>query len=238
MRRVILVGIRAGDPLRDRNWAYARHKWETNLAFPIFEGHHDDGPYSMAIASNRAAALAGDWDVALYVGADFLLDDYRQGWMALDTAEHTSKLCFAHTQLTLLTEQESAEITAGRMAPRESVEKRHPNTFSGALAVPRVLWDAVGGFDERFIGWGYEDLSFWAACCAVGGGFHRVPGEMFHLYHDRTRAENEEQPFHSQNQVLGERYLAAKHSLPKTLEIIRERPTPSRDIPVPEPEVA
>lgn len=224
---VLLVGRRAGQKQRDRNWEFARWKWETELGIPIFEGHHgrfgDSEPYSMAIASNTSAKLAGDWKVALYVGGDFVLRHYRQAREALAVAEATGQLCFAHTHLTLMNEFETERVTGGLTWPPESVEKRHPNTYSGTLAVPRSLWDQVRGFDERFIGWGWEDLAFWASCNALGGGFQRIEGDMYHLWHPRSRDDNEGQPHHAANQVLGERYLAAKNNPGLMREIISER---------------
>lgn len=103
-----------------------------------------------------------------------------------------------------------------------SGEHRHPNTYSGALAVTRALWDVIGGFDNRFVDWGWDDLAFWAACCAIGGDYHRIAGDAFHLWHPRSRAENEENPFHNQNEVLGRRYLAAKDDQDGMLAILRE----------------
>ena len=34
----------------------------------------------------------------------------------------------------------------------------------GSLAVSRTAFEAIGGFDERFIGWGGEDDEFWDRC--------------------------------------------------------------------------
>jgi hypothetical protein len=220
MDAVVLVGRRAGQPDRDRNWRVASARWE-QLGWPICQGFHnaEEGPYSMAVASNRAAALE-DWDVCLYVGADFVLADLDQARRAVERATKTGMLTFAHTFLTLLEEEETNE--AARTGVFRGAGTRHPNTFSGALAVPRSLWDKVGGFDERFVGWGWEDLAFWSACSAMGGSYDRVPGDMYHLWHPRSWEENEGAPEHSANMVLGERYLAAKTSQRDTLAILRE----------------
>ena len=187
------------------------------------EGHYDEEPFSLARASNRAAKLAGDWQTAFYVGADFLLADPQQALEAVAVAERTGQLTFAHDVLVQLDEQETADLMAGDPAvlPR-GAGIRHPNTFSGALAVPRALWDEAGGFDERFVDWGGDDISFWAACCALRGGFQRVAGDAFHLWHPRSRAENEENSSYPSNHALMCRYLDAKHSSEEMLRILRE----------------
>lgn len=229
----ILVGLRLGEHYRDRNWAFARRYWEETLGWPVVEGHYyDPGPFSLARASNRAAAGAGDWDVALYVGADFFLKYPRQAVVAVERARATRQLTFAHDVLVQLEDQETSHLieAQGRVGSIAAVDGHlnpsgihHRNTFSGVLAVPRALWDEVGGFDERFVGWGYDDIALWCACSAIGGGFQRVPGMMFHLWHPRDRADNEESPEFPANQVLGNRYLAAKGNRAAMLEILAEQ---------------
>lgn len=224
MNAVILVGLRRGQAERDRNWAHNRSRWE-QMGIPIYEGYHEDeGPYCMSIASNRAARSAGDWDVCLYVGADFYTQTLEQAHAALTKALQTNRLTFAHTHLTLLEEDESQSVVAGETIEARGI--RHANTFSGAIAVSRWLWDAVGGFDERFIGWGGEDLAFWSACCAIGRRFERMPGDMFHLWHPRSWEENEGSPTYPPNDVLMRRYINAKGDRTTMMSILREEGGP------------
>lgn len=224
MKAVILVGLRRGQPERDRNWAHNRARWE-QLGIPIYEGYHEeDGPYCMSIASNRAAERAGSWDVCLYVGADFYTGTLAQVQRALTKADASQRLVFAHDHLTMLEEDESEAVASGKtIHPRGT---RHSNTFSGAIAVPRALWDAVGGFDERFVGWGGEDLAFWSACCAIGRRFDRIPGDMFHMWHPRTREDNEGSPTYPSNDVLMRRYINAKGNRSEMLNILHEEGGP------------
>lgn len=227
---VILVGLKLTPDVpeyRRRNWTYNRKRWEEMLGWPIYEGHYDDEPFSLARASNRAAAAAGDWKVAFYVGADFLLESETQAHEAVALALKHNRLCFAHDILIHMEEDETeALISNGPLATPLSAAERRPNTFSGALAVTRDIWDKVGGFDPRFVGWGWDDLAFWAACCALSPGFNRARGTAFHLWHPRSRAENEESPEHPINQVLGQRYIAAKNNRGAMLEILREEGGP------------
>lgn len=217
MDPVILVGRRAGQPERDRNWRFSRSRWE-QLGWPIVEGHHDEGElYSMAAASNLAAKQAGDWEVCLWAGADFVVGDLEQATRAVEMALRTGRLTFAHDFNTLLTEEETSRVIA--TGEIRSDEERHPNTFSGVLAVPRQLWDAVGGFDERFVGWGWEDIAFWSACWAMAGGFERVLGDIYHLAHPSAG----EHPHYKENMILGKRYLEAKTRRGAMRAILAER---------------
>lgn len=224
-RVVILVGLRLLDvpAYRIRNWEFAKRYWNVSgLGWPIVEGHYnDEGPFSLARASNRAAAAAGDWEIALYVGADFFLHHPQQAVKAVNLARRTGMLTFAHDTLIQLAEDETEQLVAGGALVARG--ERHPNTFSGVLAVPRALWDQVGGFDERFVGWGWDDIAFWSACWSLAGGFHRVPGLMYHLWHPRSRAENEDSPEHAVNMELGRRYLDVRGNREATLAILAER---------------
>jgi len=223
MRNVILVGRRPDRGRRDEIWAWCRARWQEQApSWEIFEGaHKGPGPFSLAAATNDAARRAGPWDGALIVGGEHFAHHFGQIHEAIGRAHGKRKLVFAHDHLTLLSEEESDRIMAG--GEIESAETRHPNTFSGVLVVTREIWETVHGFDERFQGWGWEDLAFWSSCCAMFGGFERVRGDIYHLWHPTDRAEREESPTHGANQVLGERYLAAKANATEMRQIILER---------------
>lgn len=250
MNPVILVPRRVGDPWRDHLWDWARARWESLLPYPIIEGHHggegapdDEGPLNISVAFNRAAAAATvlepGWDVALLVGSDWLVDNAEQVDAALHMAHRRQILWFAHDRTLQFTEAETVQIVA-EMAPSRyrlpeipvsndwPVEAPyglwHKHTFSGVQAVPRRLWEEVEGFDERFVGWGGEDIAFWCACSAVGGNYDRVANApVAHLWHPRTRADNEESATYPANDELMRRYLDIKWTRPHMLKLIAER---------------
>ena len=57
----------------------------------------------------------------------------------------------------------------------------------GALVqiMPREAFEAVGGHDERFRGWGGEDVSFLYALCTLWGPFKQTHNDVLHLWHPR-----------------------------------------------------
>jgi hypothetical protein len=62
--------------------------------------------------------------------------------------------------------------------------KRTTEHVSGLSVVSAELWDRVGGFDERFDKWGFEDQAFHLACEVLGDGPpERVPGYSIHWAH-------------------------------------------------------
>lgn len=56
------------------------------------------------------------------------------------------------------------------------------NWVGGTVAIRSEAFWAIGGFDERFVGWGGEDLEFYDRCQTLRGFFHGyLP--FLHLWH-------------------------------------------------------
>ncbi len=189
MRTVVLVPRREDGGFRDDLWAWCRDTWWADLGLPIYEGHHDEGPFCRSAAINTAAryadGLIGDrpWDVAVILDADTIVDHAAVASAAL-LAERSGQITWAFSRWAGLSSEGSALVRAGYDGGwDEHVAVEILHSASSCLAVPRRLWDRVGGFDEGFVGWGYEDAAMSLACQAIGGGSHRIPGTAWHLWH-------------------------------------------------------
>jgi hypothetical protein len=210
----ILVPRRAGIPERDRLWAFAREWWERDHPdWPIVEGHHDGpGPFNRAKAINTAAEAAGAWDVALVIDADVLCNPQaiREG---VQRAADGGYLVVTHNARIMLTRVGTEKVLAGYRGPwkeKGMVEKTWPDSVSCSVAIPRTLWDAVGGFDENFEGWGFEDTAFTLAAEHVSGrllGF--VHSECWHLWHTRGPDAKPSSPTFRANKARRDAYEAA-----------------------------
>lgn len=228
MRAIVLTGLRLGQPERDRNWEFNRSRWERR--WPVVPGYHDGpGPFCMSVASNRAAAEADlrypGWDVAIYVGGDFAIGSMLAASFAADEALTTGKFVVAHDETVMLSQGVTAALVAGDVVLDPSLGERYPNAFTGVVAFPRELFEVVRGFDERFVGWGWEDQAFWSSCWAAAGGFGRIENSVvYHLWHPSSRESKEDSPTYWSNETLGRRYLDARTSWDATLAIIEERP--------------
>lgn len=180
---VTLVPWRAGDPRREKYWERVRPHLEA-LGYPLFTGD-SEGPWARSAACNAAAQAAGAWEIALVADADTFLEpdvvhrtiqlvartrgaarphDHR--WMLNSAA---SKLFLAHG--------------ASQLEPGRHLRGDAPG--GGALVVHREAFDEVGGYDERFIGWGYEDSAMNIEL-ASRRRWERVPGNSYHLSHPMT----------------------------------------------------
>lgn len=216
---MVLVPRRA-DPERDHLWEWARRFWVAQVGLPIFEGWHCDGPFNRSAAINQASVAAGEWDVAVVIDADVVLwPKMVEG--ALKQAEQTGGPVLAYTERDQLTSQGTPQVLAQnpatvdlRAAPRlwrRWVRGRLRGSCSSANVVTRELWDRVGGFDERFVGWGYEDIAFRVACETLSGvEMTKIPGVLFHLWHTVSEGNQPASPTMLANKARCDRYLAAR----------------------------
>jgi hypothetical protein len=212
MKVVVLVPRRADGGHRDRLWAFARARWLADHPdWPIFEGHHEDGPFSRSAAINAAALDAGDFDVAVILDSDVVVDPDAVV-DAVVKAGATGRLIITHRERVDLSRRGTERVLAGYAGPwrrKPIFERVWPESDSSCVAVPRSLWDEVGGFDERFVGWGYEDTAFVIACERAAGPAVKLDGEVFHLWHPRAADGARDSPTRAANLALLEQIRAA-----------------------------
>lgn len=205
MRTVILVPYRSDGGRRDELWRFTR-AWleEHHPTFPIFVGSSPEGLFNRSAAINNAAREAGAWDVAVICDSDTVVPP-AQFEDAVSHAHRTGLLTSALTSVVELSKETTDELLAGKEFDARTLKKKRTRTKddltqSSVLAVSRNLWDAVGGFDEQFTGWGCEDNAFWLAATVLGGADGtreldpsfsggepvRIAGPAFHLWHEQA----------------------------------------------------
>lgn len=199
MRTVLLVPRRADDGHRDRLWAWCRRRWGQVLPdVPIYEGHHlaAEGPFNRSAAINRAARAAdveGRWDLGIVIDADIFIRR-SQVRAAIARARKTGKVTWAHRRWRNVNDEWTKRIVNKRLdlGPELAsvdmdvlVDRTTPMSWSCCVVVPRLVYDDIGGFDERFVGWGFEDMAFQSVVCGLYG-WERIEGDVIHLDHPRS----------------------------------------------------
>lgn len=229
-RVVILVPRRADGGHRDLLWRFCRDWWTRDHPdWPIIESHHDEGPFNRSAAINAAAREAGEWDVAVIIDADVLAnpDAVRT---AADIAAATGRLVVSHNDRIMLNKAGTTKILDGYKGPwrvKQMVETVFTDSVSCALAVPRSAWDLVGGMDERFVGWGYEDSAFViAAETLTGKPLVRLASELFHLHHPLSPEATKQAPTRALNAQRLDRYRLANGDAAAVLALLEEPATP------------
>lgn len=226
-RIVLLVPRRTGIAERDRAWAWCKARWEAILPEArIYEGHHDAGPFNRSSAINAAGRSAdrdGRWDVGIVIDADIFVRE-SQVRLAIATAVETGRVTWAHRRWRGVSEDWTKRVVAdardfGPELERDDmdlfVERTNPISWSCCIAIPRAVWDDMGGFDERFKGWGFEDMAFQSLVCGLYG-HERIAGDVYHLWHPRSeerivkgKPASTASPEYITNARLGRRYMVA-----------------------------
>lgn len=211
MRAVILVPRREDHGPRDATWQWCKQWWRENLPeLEIYEGHHTEGLFNRSAAVNLAAKQAGKWDVALLIDSDVICDP-EQVREAIEHAATWDGLVLAFSRRHNLNRHGSEAIMAGEKGSwRRFIVRTYTEMASSAVAVNRATWDKVGGFDERFQGWGFEDSAFSLAVeTFTGNTTHKIEGELWHLWHPTAPEGKRGTPSYIANKSLKEAYASA-----------------------------
>lgn len=188
MRTVVVTPWRP-NPRRQHLWDWVRGWIADNYGFPVFTADSDGAVFSAAQARNRAAALAGDWDVALFHDADTFAHPVA--------VERAVKLAASSSKMVVSADSHMYcdKASTNRMLSSGDAAFARPASFdnrgvyerpcSGIVAVGRDTFEAVGGYVESLEGWGYEDLVFLQCCNLFAGGHTWVDGHInLHLWHE------------------------------------------------------
>lgn len=161
-------------------------------------GHHlevvrasDDleGPFSRARALNNARRLAAG-DVLLIADADDIPPPVGRLIRVLEhLVDGTPWEClYDHTAY--IDESTTRQMLAGNLDPWTAPIEAHMGHYASGLALLPSTWDTVGGFDERFVGWGCEDSAFLAELRRIPGGIEPGDGAHRSLWHDPQSREH------------------------------------------------
>lgn len=152
-------------------------------------------PFSRGRSANLAfgAAKAMGADVVIVNDADMILpeESYYSLWT---TAMDSGTLIVGFDDYRALGPRKTNQVYAGGDPFQLGWDHRlHGFSVGGVFAMTVSGWEAVGGFDPRFAGWGMEDWAFAHASKLILGPFVRLEGPGVHLFHpdekDRWPAE-------------------------------------------------
>lgn len=192
-----------GDQWREIARMYAE-KHYGQITYGTAEGAMFNRSAARNVAINKTFEQGAE--VAFVVDTDTIVS-HEQVTAASYLALTTGELVLAYEDYIRLDQQQTKRYMVG---VKDEYPKPVKNHASGALAIPRSLWEQVGGFDERFKSWGGEDRAFWLACNALAGriGSYRVPGDAMHLWHPPSEEKNPSLAEYQDNIELAKRYKA------------------------------
>lgn len=236
-----LIAHKPSDFYRIKNLAIAKKRWQEKMPdVELVIVINNDDPFNKAKALNQAAKQATG-DYFILADADIMFGTTLIDRLAVLAPEHhwiiPWKTCYE------LSEEYSARFYADEtfVLPKKitikdldqqtaiinhrSIVNRYVNTYEADGAyinvISREAFELVNGLDERFRGWGCEDLALAAALNTLVGQAYRMDERIFHLYHDRRAGAAN--PYYDANKKLWFRYQEALGDVVKMRAIIDER---------------
>lgn len=238
----LLVPFKADHGEREAVWKWLHEYWKHELpGAQIVIGTDHGIPFSKTSAVNDAARRATG-DIFVLLDADC----YVPGQLVLDCAHRIRQSenpvwFIPYRRFYRLTERFSKAIR--RSDPRcpirvpkfpepWMVEDTTGSSFGhwfGALIqiFPREAWEAVGGMDPRFRGWGGEDISFVRAMDTLWGHHKTVKAHAAHMWHSKIGETYETREWENQggpmrNNSLSLRYMRAWGDPKKMRALVNE----------------
>lgn len=203
----ICVPWRPDGAERSRAWEWVRARYERLVPeAEIIMADSDGERFSLAQAANRAVKESSG-DVVFVASAEIACDaDYLRR-----AVKRAKKHLVVPAEYHYLTQTDSAAL----LEQDPSIDIATPSTteWSGAgmghFMLPRAAFDAVGGYDERHKGWGWEDLCLVAAVETLWAPLVRIPGRAFHFWHPRSDETTWKHATAPEQVALTHRYHAA-----------------------------
>lgn len=164
-------------------------------------------PFCLAGARNEGVRTAerGGYDVVVLADAD-TLPEREPLLAAIDAAQLSGRVHLPYTEYRSLRADGTAQLQAGTLVER-CTHLVVPAACSGVLVTTPETWWSIGGQDERFRGWGMEDVAFLTAHRALlGGDFVRHDGRVYALHHESATKRGAQ---YDANVALYQRYLTA-----------------------------
>lgn len=175
------------------NWVHDRwlHLYGEDLKMITASGWPCD-PFNRARARNDGASSAKT-NVLVFADADTIpIKEYVDEAVAIAADGHWA-IAYGKDRYYNLTE-DATEVYLDKdpwveiVEPGEGEYEHKVTSFSGIIAVPREAFGRIGGYDERFEGWGWEDNAFQITLDRRWGKHVRVDGFVNHLWHPRGEA--------------------------------------------------
>lgn len=209
----ILIPYKPDGEYRDKTWVWVRKRYEALMPnAEICVGTCDTELFSRSAAVNNAAKLATR-DIFIIADIDLIFDLNQIAKAILSLTEYT--WIIPYTTLNYLTLNQTKKLQAlnpsiniGSINFSDYKERDCKFIYGGMSIVPRECFQKVGGFDERFKGWGCEDDAFQRSLDALCGPHKRIKTALWHMYHPPAPKNN-----HQQNKDLLNKFYGSKESI-------------------------
>lgn len=222
MNVAVVIPWRGGQPAREYH-----HRIVREHLYSIYpDAHHLDADTGHQLF-NRAASRNAGVRLAEQAGADVVIlcdaDTLPQPGPLAEAVSSADdgRLHLPYTYYRGLSEQGTRDHLAGGFPEECETELAHEWATGGCMVVTPNAWWQAGGMDERFIGFGHEDVAYRIAADTLLGPTVKHPGTIVHLWHPKSMGLGT--PQHTANGQLCERYNHANGHPDAMRALIAER---------------
>lgn len=211
------VLIPVGGELEEDEWRWRSFQWlqqRYEALLPnaeIILGTSDMEPYNRSQARNNAFAQSTR-DLILVADADtaFNMGQITKAMQMITELGAPWVICYDEHRYYNLGQEATAYLiaqdpTAPLEEPPANICEHVITSWAGLVMLPRAAWEKVGGYDERFVGWGYEDNGRRFALEHAVGPYRRVTGTngfCVHMWHPAPEESRFGQPNIAANRAL------------------------------------
>jgi glycosyltransferase involved in cell wall biosynthesis len=223
---IIFVPSNAICEYRIKNYAKVKKFWQ-NFGFKIIEVYPeniDNFFYNKSLCAN-IAALEADSKILIFADADCLIapEAVKKAIIDIDSGRHSWGTINTHV---LRLSKEETEIFLEDSLPISKEKSYVGQKCGGLFLITRDLFIKIGGYDERFEGWGGEDTALSLLLDSIEKGYLPEKEEVLvHLWHP-CQISKTPNVFHSKNknnEFLITRYLCNKNDKYSLMQINSER---------------
>lgn len=197
----VLIPFRGDNGQRDIVWAHCRKLWEAlPVELVIGTDPHPERPFSFARGINDAARKATG-DIYIVFGADQIPEWERIEWAVEQLGTHQWCALYADTAGY---DQTATTAIMNGYSPERVQHGSWAPFCTGIIGIRAESWI---NFDERFEGWGGEDVAWRMTLEALYGPTPDPTGTLKCLYHEPASKAHTENNY----ALIGEYMTAVKN---------------------------
>jgi hypothetical protein len=200
---------------------YVENWYKTNLPEArIVCSDSGHTPFNLAASRNAGAEQLLDCDIIIHNDADVIPDinSLRKG---IEEAFRTGLFCNPYDKYKIMDLINTKKVLSGRTSYKNAPSQQIQGTCSGTVITTPKTWELVGKFDERFLGWGYEDVAIYVAHKVITGhDFLVIPGTLYGMSHVPNETKSNAELMKNGLDLLN-KYFDASNDKESMLKLIR-----------------
>lgn len=179
---VIAWNPRTTDPWRCRSREFVLSMWES-YGYTVIWGLDDSEPFNISKAKNNGVRQASSSKVVI-ADADVVISKQQ-----VEEALAKEHWVIPYETYFNLTQAHTKEFLDGVRELGDCQWDHRILSWAGMMVVERQAYWDVGGHDENFSGWGWEDVALRLALDNLYFQHERVAGGIYHLWHPVSEVE-------------------------------------------------